>query len=267
MDHVKTEWKVLRMMDHPYIIKQKTSFWDKKYVYLLLEYICGGELFRLLRSECRFINDVALFYITEIACALGYIHSLDIAYRDLKPENLLIDKEGHLKITDFGFAKIVRDKTYTLWGTPEYLAPEIIQNNGHDKNVDWWALGILIFEFLAGYPPFYDENPWEIYKKIIEGYFEFPSNIESKAKDLIKNLLKVDPSKRLGSGSTGAADVKKHKWFRGVDWDLVQNREIPPPWIPSMSGEDDTQYYDEYPDSTDPVEEPPEEDQSLFDDF
>lgn len=254
-------------MDHPYIIKLKGSFKDSKYVYLLLEYIWGGELFRLLRSEWRFINDVALFYITEIAWALEYIHSLDIAYRDLKPENLLIDKEGHLKITDFGFAKIVRDKTYTLWGTPEYLAPEIIQNNGHDKNVDWWALGILIFEFLAGYPPFYDENPWEIYKKIIDGYFEFPANIETKAKDLIKHLLKVDPTKRLGNGPTGSSDVKKHKWFRGVDWDLVKNREIPPPWVPSMTGEDDTQYYDEYPDSTDPVEEPPEEDQALFADF
>ena len=114
VDHVKTECKVLKMMDHPYIIKLKGSFKDSKYLYLLLEYICGGELFRLLRSECRFINDVALFYVTEIACALEYIHSLDIAYRDLKPENLLIDKEGHLKITDFGFAKIVRDKTYTL---------------------------------------------------------------------------------------------------------------------------------------------------------
>jgi len=133
--------------------------------------------------------------------------------------------------------------------------------------VDWWALGILIFEFLAGYPPFYDENPWEIYKKIIEGYFEFPSNLESKAKDLIKHLLKVDPNERLGNGKNGSANVRKHKWFRGVDWDLVKNREIPPPWVPSMAGEDDTQYYDDYPDSTGPVEEPPTSYQSLFDDF
>ena len=165
-----------------------------------MEYICGGEIFRLLRSECRFINDVTLFYMVEIVMALEHIHSHSIAYRDLKPENLLIDKEGHLKVTDFRFAKLVKDKTYTLCGTPEYLAPEIIQSNGHDKNVDWWALGILTFEFLAGYPPFYDENPWEIYKKIIDGYFEFPPNFDSKVKDLITQLLANNPDERLGSG-------------------------------------------------------------------
>lgn len=149
---------------------------------MILEYVCGGEIFRLLRQECRFINDVALFYATEIVSALEHLHSFDIAYRDLKPENLLIDNEGHMKITDFGFAKVVKDKTYTLCGTPEYLAPEIIQStDGHDKSVDWWALGVLIFEMIAGYPPFYDENPWEIYTKILDGYYEFPNNLDPKA--------------------------------------------------------------------------------------
>lgn len=186
---------------------------------MLLEYVCGGEIFRLLRSECRFINDVALFYIVEIVQALEHIHKFSIAYRDLKPENLLIDIEGHIKMTDFGFAKLVKDKTYTLCGTPEYLAPEIIQSNGHDKNVDWWALGILLFEFLAGYPPFYDENPWEIYKKILAGVFEFPPNFESKARDLINKLLKTDPEDRLGHGKDGSENVRKHKWFKGVDWE------------------------------------------------
>lgn len=267
VDHVKTEWKILSMMNHSFIINIKTHFRDNKYLYILLDYICGGELFRLLRSECRFINDVALFYVTEIASALEYIHSLDVAYRDLKPENLLIDREGHLKITDFGFAKIVRDKTYTLWGTPEYLAPEIIQSIGHDKSVDWWALGILLFEFLEGYPPFYDKNPWEIYRKIIEGHFEFHSNIDSKAKDLIRGLLKTDPNERLGSGKSGSDRVKGHKWFRGVDWGMVNRREIPPPWIPSIVWEDDTQYYDEYPESANLVNEPSEEDLELFEDF
>lgn len=116
----------------------------------------GGEIFRLLRTENLFPNDVALFYSTEIVCALGYLHNLSIAYRDLKPENILIGKDGHIKITDFGFAKKIKDKTFTLCGTPEYLAPEIIMSCGHDMSVDWWALGVLIFEMLSGYPPFYD---------------------------------------------------------------------------------------------------------------
>jgi serine/threonine protein kinase len=165
---------------------------------MLLDYACGGELFTLLRREGRFANDVALFFAVEIVLAFEYLHSQDIAYRDLKPENLLIDKEGHVKITDFGFAKVVSDRTYTLCGTPEYLAPEIIQSKGHNKFVDWWALGVLIFEMLAGYPPFYDDNPLGIYQKIMDGYYEFPPHIEPKARDLIKSFLCADRSIRLG---------------------------------------------------------------------
>ena len=155
-------------------------------------------MFTLLRREGRFSNDVALFFASEIVLAFDYLHGMDIAYRDLKPENLLIDKQGHVKITDFGFAKVVQDKTYTLCGTPEYLAPEIIQSKGHNKNVDWWALGVLIFEMLAGYPPFYDDNPLGIYQKIMDGYYEFPPHVEPKARDLVKSFLCADRSLRLG---------------------------------------------------------------------
>ena len=129
---------------------------------MLFEFVSGGELFSRLRKEGRFANDVALFYATEILHALQYLHTKDTVYRDLKPENLLINKDGHIKLADFGFAKIIEnDRTYTLCGTPEYLAPEIIKGNkvGYGKSVDWWALGILIFEMLSGYPPFYDSQP------------------------------------------------------------------------------------------------------------
>lgn len=126
IDHIKSEKKVLASIDHPFIVNLKGTFQTPSHIYMMLDYACGGELFTLLRREGRFSNDVALFFATEIVLAFDYLHGMDIAYRDLKPENLLIDKQGHVKITDFGFAKVVRDKTLTLCGTPEYLAPEII---------------------------------------------------------------------------------------------------------------------------------------------
>ena len=198
IDHVKSEKKVLSIIEHPFIVNLKGTFQTPSHVYMLLDYACGGELFTLLRREGRFANDVALFFASEIALAFEYLHNMDIAYRDLKPENLLIDKQGHVKITDFGFAKVVPEKTYTLCGTPEYLAPEIIQSKGHNKNVDWWALGVLVFEMLAGYPPFYDDNPLGIYHKIMDGYYEFPPHIEPKARDLVKSFLCADTTTRLG---------------------------------------------------------------------
>ena len=181
---------------------------------MLFEYICGGELFSRLRKDGRFANDVALFYACEIALSLQYLHRMNIVYRDLKPENLLIDKEGHIKITDFGFAKqLTNDRTYTLCGTPEYLAPEIIKGSkvGYGKSVDWWALGILIFEMLSGYPPFYDNEPIGIYKKIVAGIIEFPRFFDVKAKDVIRKLLNPDLNYRLGCDSVIFKKKKKKK--------------------------------------------------------
>ena len=233
---------------------------------MLIGYAAGGELFSRLRKEGRFSDDVALFYATEILTAFEFLHKNNIIYRDLKPENLLIDKEGHIKLTDFGFAKIVKDKTFTLCGTPEYLAPEIIRNKGHNKNADWWAYGILIFEMLAGYPPFYDDNPMGIYKKIVEGYYEIPVLIRPTGRDLIKRFLIADPLQRLGNRE-GAEEVKSHKWFLGVDWKVVYNRQIPPPWIPNLNSDIDTKYFDQ---NNDPDEEPvtpSAEEENLFKDF
>lgn len=136
-------------------------------MYIALEFIIGGDLFDLLRDEQYFSNDVALFYASEIILTLEYLHDRNIIFRDLKPENILIAKDGHIKLTDFGFAKdVTRGRTFTVCGTPEYMAPEVINGQGHGKAADWWSLGIMIFEMLAGYSPFYDENPFTIYKKI-----------------------------------------------------------------------------------------------------
>jgi protein kinase A len=176
------------------------SFHDKFNLYLAFEYVQGGEIFRLLRREYFFPNDVALFYVTEIVLAFEYLHGRGIAYRDLKPENLLIGADGHLKITDFGFAKRIPagTRTYTLCGTPEYLAPEVIMNMGHSHGVDWWSLGVLLFEMLAGYPPFYDTNIYETYRKITIGKYEFPQSVPMNARSLISMLLQIDPNRRLG---------------------------------------------------------------------
>lgn len=184
---------------------------------------------------------MALFYITEIVLALEYLHNLKIAYRDLKPENLLVASDGHLKITDFGFAKKIEvaDRTFTLCGTPEYLAPEIIMSTGHNHGVDWWALGILIFEMLAGYPPFYDHNPYEVYRRITVGYFEFPAQVSINARKLISAFLEMDISKRLGCMVNGANDIKQHVWFKGVDWSMVSKKKIQPPWVPELSSSTD----------------------------
>lgn len=251
VDHIKAEKEILSRIAHPFIVSLYSSFQDDCMLYMLMEYVIGGELFTQLRKVGRFGNDTSRFYAAEIVLALAYLHEKNIVYRDLKPENLLIDKDGHMKITDFGFAKVVRDRTWTLCGTPEYLAPEIIQSKGHGKAVDWWAIGILIFEMLAGFPPFYDENPFGIYQKILAGKIEFPRHFDPYAKDLVKKLLTADRTKRYGCLKDGAEDIKKHKWFKNVNWDKTLQRRLKPPFVPGFRSPDDTSNFDMYPESAD----------------
>ena len=179
---------------------------------------------RRLRREGRFSIDVALFYSSEILLALQFIHQKNIVYRDLKPENLLIDSQGHIKLADFGFAKVLENgRTFTLCGTPEYLAPEIVKGSkriGYGKSVDWWALGILLFEMLAGYPPFYDCEPHGIYKKITAGIIEFPRFFSLRTKDLIRKLLNPEIKYRLGCQEVvnhNRRMVKRSKIINGLE--------------------------------------------------
>uniref|UniRef100_A0A0G4G069 Protein kinase domain-containing protein n=1 Tax=Chromera velia CCMP2878 TaxID=1169474 RepID=A0A0G4G069_9ALVE len=272
VEHVKAEKAILQMIEHPFIVNLITAFQDERRLFMVMEYINGGELFSYLRRQGRLPDQDGRFYASEIVSAFEYLHSMNIVYRDLKPENLLIDAVGHVKITDFGFAKIVEDRTWTLCGTPEYLAPEIIQSKGHGKSVDWWALGILIYEMLAGYPPFYDENPFGIYQKVLAGRIDFPKHIDVKPKDLIKRLLTHDLTKRYGCLKNGADDIKKHKWFKGVDWDVVYQRGMAPPFKPSVRSLDDTSQFDRYPESADgpwgsAQAISPKEQAAYFDDF
>eukprot|EP01044_Picomonas_judraskeda_P011669 COSAG03_NODE_1609_length_3783_cov_163.901466_2_plen_657_part_00 len=196
LDHIRSEKNILIQVAYPFVVNMYGTFTDETTIYMVFEYVCGGEFFTLLRNEDKLPNDQARFYATEIALTLSFLHNLKIVYRDLKPENLLIDKDGHLKITDFGFAKEVEDRTFTLCGTPDYIAPEIIRNKGHNKGADWWAFGVLLFEMLAGYPPFYDESGgFGTYKKILKGVVEYPDDITPEAVDLMSKLLVADLTK------------------------------------------------------------------------
>ncbi|XP_074657664.1 cAMP-dependent protein kinase catalytic subunit 3-like [Tubulanus polymorphus] len=247
VEHVKNEKNILASINHPFIVNLIWAHHDSTFLYMLLEYVPGGELFTYLRNAGRFSNATGNFFAAEIVSALEYLHALSIVYRDLKPENLLLDRDGHVKITDFGFAKKLVDRTWTLCGTPEYLAPEIIQSKGYNKAVDWWALGILIYEMLAGYPPFFDDNPFAIYEKILSGKVEWPKQMDPIAKDLIKRLLVPDRTKRSGNMKNGSEDVKKHRWFKHINWDDVIARRLQPPIIPRITHEGDTRCFDNYP--------------------
>jgi len=247
VEHVKNEKNVLKELNHPFLIPLLWSSKDSSHLYLLFPYIPGGELFSYLRKAGKFSAPTTLFFSAEIVSAFSYLHSLSIVYRDLKPENILLDMEGHVVITDFGFSKKVPDRTWTLCGTPEYLAPEIIQSKGHTKAVDWWALGVLIFEMLAGYPPFFDDNTMVIYEKILSGQIKWPRVMHTVARDLVKQLLVQDTTKRLGCMKGGTQDVMNHKFFQSLNWKDVYCRQLKPPIVPQFTCGEDTANFENYP--------------------
>ena len=248
-DHMLNEIKILNMINHPFVIQFDGFCQDSRYLYLALELINGGELFTYLRGVGRFPLEQAKMYIAQIICIFEYLHKLDIVYRDLKPENILIHKSGYLKLTDFGFAKIVCGRTYTLCGTPEYLAPEIILNKGHGKPVDWWTCGILLYEMIAGIDPFSDDDPMMVYQKILKGKIKFPSDFESNAKSIVKHLLEGDLTKRYGNLKGGSKDIKAHRFFKEFNWEKLMRMELTPPYIPKVKNDADITNFSSYPDS------------------
>ncbi|RIA98707.1 kinase-like domain-containing protein [Glomus cerebriforme] len=256
VEHTNNEKHILEQVQHPFLVNLWGTFQDSANLYMVMDYVVGGELFSILRKTQRFPDHIAKFYAAEVILAFEYLHSNDIIYRDLKPENLLLDHNGHIKITDFGFAKYVPDITWTLCGTPDYLAPEIIQSKGYGKAVDWYSLGVLIFEMLAGYPPFYDDDHMRLYEKILSGRIKYPSFFDPIAKDLLKRLLTSDLSKRYGNLKGGSNDIKSHQWFKGIDWDRLIKREVQAPYIPNVSGEGDASNFDVYPEEREPYGKP-----------
>lgn len=227
--HIMSEKRVMEQLQHPFLNTLHGTYRSRNKLHFLLEPCLGGELFTVLRKRKLFPEDAARFYSASVILAFEYMHSKDTIYRDLKPENLMLTAAGYLKVADFGFAKKISGKTWTLCGTPDYLAPEIVASRGHGKGVDWWTLGILIYEMLASYPPFYDDDQINTYHKILECNIRFPSHFTESARALILGLLERRATRRLGVGVGGVDRIRTADWFAPFDWDALMNRSLPAP--------------------------------------
>jgi len=251
VEHVVNEKRVLQACDHPFILRMVATFNGKSEIYMMLEVAMGGELFTQLRIVGRFDETSSCLYAAMVTSAFAYLHARRIAHRDLKPENLLFDRDGYLKLVDFGFAKVIKDRTWTLCGTPEYLAPEIISNKGHNVGADWWTLGILIYEMLVGQPPFVADNQIDTYHKIMRGKYKIPQNFPKAAKDMISKLLCHNPAARLGTWKGGAKDVINHEFFTPINWQELESRKVAVPYVPTIKDPLDTSNFDNCPISND----------------
>lgn len=233
VEHTRTERRVLGVASHPFIVSLHYAFQTNEKLYFVLDYCPGGELFFHLSRMGRFSQSFAQFYAAELVVALEHLHSLGVVYRDLKPENILVDEMGHIKLADFGLSKDnVTNSSQganSLCGTPEYLAPEILDRLGHGTAVDWWGLGMVLYEMLTGLPPWYTRNRQELFVRIRQAELEFPDYLTPESVSLIASLLHREPSKRLGS--KGASQVKQHPFFQNVDWNGLIWSE--PPFQPS----------------------------------
>ncbi|EED86116.1 hypothetical protein THAPSDRAFT_bd1465 [Thalassiosira pseudonana CCMP1335] len=233
------EREVMSKIDHPFVIKLVNTSQDDQSVFMLLRLVQGGELFNVMHNDdrdCIPENEVK-FYSAGILEGLAYMHRRRILYRDLKPENVLIDDMGYTVIVDLGFAKVVNDKTYTLCGTPLYLAPEVILSRGHDKGADYWSLGCLMYEMILGQTPFYDHNIDQItlFKRIVHGRYRFPSNAFSEeAQDLITGMLANKSTQRLGCLAHAERDIKEHPFLSEINFGKLGKRMIKAPWVPRL---------------------------------
>lgn len=244
--HTLAERTVLARVECPFIVPLKFSFQSPEKLYLVLAFINGGELFYHLQKEGRFDLSRARFYTAELLCALETLHDLDVIYRDLKPENILLDYQGHIALCDFGLCKLNmkdKDKTDTFCGTPEYLAPELLLGQGYSKVVDWWTLGVLLYEMLTGLPPYYDEDVPKMYKKILQEPLRFPDGFDRDAKDLLIGLLSRDPKRRLGYA--GAEEIKHHPFFSQMSWKRLLMKGYIPPYKPPVTSAMDTSNFDQ----------------------
>jgi len=246
VQHTLDEKKSLNYIHFPFMVSLVTSFKDNSNLFLVMPFVPGGEMFSYLRRVGKFDEDQARFYAAQVVLSFEYLHNVNLIYRDLKPENILIDERGYLKIADFGFCKVVKGRTWTLCGTPEYLAPELILSKGYGKSVDWWTLGILLYEMNAGFPPFYGGESMKTYEKIIVGKYRQISHFSHELKDLIYNLLQQDLSRRYGNLKNGVNDIKYHNWFRYTNWLGILNKQLRAPYVPKCKTPGDSSNFERY---------------------
>jgi len=246
--HIMAERNVLtKNLTHPFLVGLHYSFQTADKLYFILDYANGGELFFHLQKERSFSEDRSRFYAAEIGSALGYMHSQDILYRDLKPENLLLDREGHIVLTDFGLCKeqlTTKDTTGTFCGTPEYLAPEVITRQPYGMPIDWWCFGCVLYEMMYGLPPFYSRDVKQMYQKIVNDTLTFKPRATTHAKSLLRALLQKKPDRRMGSSARDFEEIKEHEFFRPINWQRLYARDIKPPFNPKVADEQDLKNID-----------------------
>ncbi|KAJ3122541.1 camp-dependent protein kinase catalytic subunit [Nowakowskiella sp. JEL0407] len=231
---VMNEKNILKEIKFPFIVELYSTFQDSYHLYMVMEYVAGGDLFSYLRKVKRFSEEDGRFYVCEVLVALAYLHSENVIYRDLKPENILLDTTGHIKVADFGFAKRITNTTTSFCGTPDYIAVELVLSRPYTKSVDWWSLGVLVFELISGKTPFGDETSERVYENIATGKIKWNPYIKGYCKVLIKSLLEPDSKDRLGHPNRGGAEeIKNHAWFKPISWSKVEARQTIPPYIPA----------------------------------
>lgn len=248
-EHSKNEKKVLEAIRFPFVVHMECFFKDNDCLYFMLPFANGGDMFTHL-GDCKHFDETrSKFYAAQVILALEYLHNCDLIYRDLKPENVMIDIHGYVKLTDFGFCKLMtKVRTWTLCGTPYYIAPELLLMKGYGTSADWWSFGILVYEMNAGQPPFNGYNHMKIYEKIIKGKFKCPGRFSRGLTDFLKGIIELDITKRLGCMKNGSMDLKNHKWLESTNWLGLLEYKVPAPFVPAVISVDDTRYFDDYDD-------------------